>query len=160
MLNWYIKTRTNCKPPSKQDLKEESCPRTGETSFKRSIYILDTSNIQIAGWASLNLVWKQTLSAVCLLTCLLFFLLACFFLLAFGHFSQHPCNTQQQRLWRSVPTLPTHLTACFAFSTHSTNSRHPWAFIAWLFIQLPSLNSSGRPMSDFRRSAASEKPPW
>lgn len=33
-----------------------------------NIYILDISNIQIAGWASLNLVWKQTPSALCLLT--------------------------------------------------------------------------------------------
>lgn len=40
-----------------------------------NIYNLDISNIQIAGWASLNLVWKQTPSAVCLLACLGFFYL-------------------------------------------------------------------------------------
>lgn len=71
MLNLYIKTRTNNSPPSKQGLKEESCLWTGETSFKWSIYILDTYSIRIAGWASVNLVWKQPSSAVCLPTYLL-----------------------------------------------------------------------------------------
>lgn len=98
-LNLYIRTKTNSKPPSKQDLKEESCLQTGEISFKRSIYILDTSNIQIAGWASLNLVWNQTPSAVCLLT-------YSGFLFAFGHFSQHPWNSTHSSKGTEEASLP------------------------------------------------------
>lgn len=119
-----------------------------------NIYILDIANIQIAGWASLNLVWKQAPSAVCLLA---WVFLICFWPLLPSYLWLH---TQQQRHWRYFPTLSTHLSACFAFSTYLTNSCHPWAFIAWLFIQLPSLNSSGRPMSDIRISTNSEKPSW